>query len=244
MPEEEKTSEEESKSSEEKDKQGNDDKLVLTDEQIEALKSDERFQRVVQSEADKKTATIEKRLKTEQQSQIASLRQRQQADELQSLVDAEDYEGLGQRRAEEIKKQRTLSEAAAQISGTIEGVLTEHPEFRVLGNDKVEEIRQATADKGGTVVDFMVALSNARQTLAVGSAVEQASVGLLKEVDARLVSAGLKKRSEESGPDANVSGASGTARGDTRTEDEILGDPNTEVPVLEEILKKRGIKVR
>jgi len=243
MTEEEKTSEEESESSEEKDKQGNEEKKGLTDEQFEALGKDERFQRMVQSEADKKTATIEKRMKQDRQEETARFRQQRQDDELQSLVDAEDYEGLGQRQAETIKRQRTMRDAASQVSGTIEGVLAEHPEFRILGNDKIEEIRQGLVDKGGTVVDFMVALANERQTKVVGDVAKQAAAEAVKEVDARLVEAGLKKRSEEKGPDENVSGAGGTSGGDTRTEDEILADPNTPISTLEEILKKRDIKV-
>jgi len=244
MTEEEKTSKEESRSSEEKDKQGNEEQKGLTDEQFEALGKDERFQRMVQSEADKKTATIEKRMKQDQQAETVRFRQRRQDDELQSLVDAEDYEGLGQRQAESIKQQRTMRDAASQISGTIEGVLAEHPEFRVIGTDKIEELRQGLVDKGGTVVDFMVALSNERQSKAVGDAIKQATDAAMTEVDARLVEAGLKKRSEEKGTDENVSGAGGTAGGDTRTEDEILADPSTPIPTLEKILKERDIKVR
>lgn len=244
MTEEGKTSVEESKSSEEKDKQGNEEQKGLTDEQFEALGKDERFQRMVQSEADKKTATIEKRMKQDQQTQLARFRQSRQDEELQSLVDAENYEALGQRQAEGIKQQRVERTVAAQISGRIEGVLAEHPEFRIIGIDKIEEIRQDLVDKGGTVVDFMVALANERQDKIVGDVAKQAADAAVKEVDARLVEAGLKKRSEEKGTDENISGAGGTSGGDTRTEDEILADPNTELPVLEKILKERGIKVR
>jgi hypothetical protein len=137
-----------------------------------------------------------------------------------------------------------VREAASQISGTIEGVLAEHPEFRVLGNDKIEEIRQDLIGKGGNVVDFMVALSNERQSKAVEDAARRAADAALEEVDAKLVEAGLKKRSEEKGPDEDVSGAGGTSGGDTRTEDEILADPSTDIPTLEKILKERGIKVK
>lgn len=248
MTEEEKTSEEESKSSEEKDKQGNEDQKGLTDEQFEALMKDDRFKELfskeVQSEKDKAVATISKRQTQERQSEIAKLRQQREQDELERLVDSGDTEELGQRQAETIRRQRTMRDAASQVSGTIEGVLAEHPEFRVLGNEKIEEIRQDLVGKGGTVVDFMVALSNERQSQAVKVAAEAAAEVALKEVDARLVEAGLKKRSEEKGTDENVSGAGGTAGGDTRTEDEILADPSTPIPTLEKILKERDIKVR
>ena len=248
MTEEEKTSEEESKSSEEKDKQGNEDQKGLTDEQFKALTEDDRFKELfskeVQSEKDKAVATIQRRQTQDRQSEIAKLRQQREQDELERLVDSGDTDELGVRQAESIKHQRTMRDAASQVSGTIEGVLAEHPEFRVIGNDKIEEIRQDLVSKGGTVVDFMVALANERQGLAVGVAAKEAAEVALKEVDARLVEAGLKKRSEDKGPDENVSGAGGTSGGDTRTEDEILADPDTELPVLEKILKERGIKVK
>jgi hypothetical protein len=161
---------------------------------------------------------------------------------LDSLVDAEDYEGLGQRQAEAIKRERTMREAANEVSGTIEGVLADHPEFRVLGVDKVEEIRQDTASKGGTVVDFMMALSAEKQNRAVGSAVEQATEKFGKEMDARFASHGLEKRERDKGPDEGVEQGAGAGT-DSRTEDEILADPNTPTSVLSDILEKRGIQI-
>jgi len=221
-----------------------DKKEPLTDEQFAALAEDKRFKELMQSEADKRQRTWEKRQQRSQQERLADLRRTREDEELDSLVNTEDYEGIGRRTADVRRQQKTLREAASMVSSEIEGVLQERPEFRALGEDRIEEIRQEVGAKGGTVVDFMVALADERQGRVVGDAAQRAVEAALKEVDARLTAAGLAKRSEGEGPDANISGGGGGTTSDSRAEDEILADPNTPTETLEKILKGRGIKVR
>src|SRR3972149_2001982 len=110
--------------------------VTLTDEQIASLVKDERLAKIIQSEADKRAATIEKRMRSEQANRLDALKRQRENDELLTLVDNEDYEGLGERTAKTLQEQRTMQAAAVQFSGALEGILKEHPEFRGLGSDK------------------------------------------------------------------------------------------------------------
>ena len=214
--------------------------VTLTDEQIASLVKDERLARIIQSEADKRQATYEKRMRTEQSQRLAASKAQREQDELLSLVDEEDYEGLGQRTAKQLQEKRTMETAAVQFSGALEGILKEHPEFRGLGQDRIDEVYQDVIDKQGNVVDFMIGLSKARESQAIEVSVATAQKAFAAELDAKLTEYGLSRREKEGGPDENVSGATGNVA--TADEDKLLEDPNTPTKVLKEILSKRGIK--
>lgn len=229
--------------------QGNEEqKEGLTDEQFAALQKDPRYQELfrkdVQIEKDKAVATIQRNQRKSQQERLADVRRSREDEELDSLVESDDMQGLGERTRDVRRQQKTLREAASMVSGEIESVLSEHPEFRAIGEDKIEEIRLDVGAKGGTVVDFAVALSREARTRDLAGVLDKAREDNQKDMEAFLVKRGLLKRSEEEGADETVSGAGGGTSSDSRTEDEILEDPNTPVPVLEKILKERGIKVK
>jgi len=214
--------------------------VTLTDEQFAELAKDERFARIIQSEADKRAATIEKRLRAEQVNRLDSLKRQRENDELLSLVDKEDYEGLGERTAKTLQEQRTMQAAAVQFSGALEGILREHPEFRGLGSDKIDEIAQEVVTNQGSVVDFMLGLSKARESQAVEASITAATKTFSAELDAKLKEYGLSRREKEGGPDENVSGTTGNVA--TADEDALLTNPDTPIKVVKEILSKRGIQ--
>lgn len=215
--------------------------VSLSDEQIAELVKDERLARLIQSEADKRAATIEKRIRAEQSNRLDALKRQREQDELLSLVDNEDYAGLGERTAKTLQEQRTMQAAAVQFSGALEGILREHPEFRSLGQDKIDEISADVVTKEGNVVDFMLGLSAAKQEQAVQASIAAAQKTFAAEMDAKLAEYGLSRREKEGGPDETVSGATGSVA--TADEDKILADPSTSTKVLKEILHRRGIQV-
>ena len=214
--------------------------VTLTDEQIASLVKDERLAKIIQSEADKRAATIEKRMRSEQANRLDALKRQRENDELLTLVDNEDYEGLGERTAKTLQEQRTMQAAAVQFSGALEGILKEHPEFRGLGQDKIDEVYQEVITNQGNVVDFMLGLSKARETQAIEVSIATAQKSFAAELDAKLAEYGLSRREKEGGPDENVSGTTGNAA--TADEDALLENPDTPTKVLKEILSKRGIQ--
>ena len=214
--------------------------VTLTDEQIASLVKDERLAKIIQSEADKRAATIEKRMRVEQSQRLAASKAQREQDELLSLVDDEDYEGLGKRTAQTLQSTRSMQDAAVQFTGALEGILKEHPEFRGLGQDRIDEVYQDVIDKQGNVVDFMIGLSKARESQAIEVSIATAQKAFAAELDAKLTEYGLSRRDKEGGPDENVSGATGNVA--TADEDALLENPNTPTKVLKEILAKRGIQ--
>ena len=214
--------------------------VTLTDEQIASLVKDERLAKIIQSEADKRAATIEKRMRVEQSQRLAASKAQREQDELYALVDDADTETLGQRTLKSLQDKRTMETAAVQFSGALEGILKEHPEFRGLGQDRIDEVYQDVIDKQGNVVDFMIGLSKARESQAIEVSIATAQKAFAAELDAKLTEYGLSRREKEGGPDETVSGTSGNVA--TADEDALLENPNTPTKVLKEILAKRGIQ--
>jgi hypothetical protein len=219
----------------------------LTPEQIEKALSSETGRRLLQSEADKRQAAYERRARTERAAEVEKLRKQREDQELLDLAEREDYAGLGERTAQSLQKQRQLAEAAQQVTGAIEGVVKEHPEFRTIGEERMTELYEAVASRGGSVVDFMVDLAKEKESQGVKSALAEAKQEFSTELEAKLAEFGLSKRTEEGGPDAEVSGG-GTPAGNLSDEDKILerwnsGDPSMDIKEVRPILKKRGIEV-
>lgn len=218
-----------------------------TEAEIEAFLDSEGGKKALQSEADKRQATYERRMQVDRRDEMARLRQQREDAELMELVDADDTQGLGERAAESLRQRRQLAETAELLSGAQENVLKEHPEFQVLGGVKIDEIFQGVKEKKGSVIDFMLALTNEKQKLAFSPLLEEATEKMGKELDARLVEAGLKKREEEESTDESVSGS--TPRKTDATGDDALierwneGDPSVTREQVLPILRKRGIEI-
>ena len=133
-----------------------------------------------------------------------------------------------------------MQAAAVQFSGALEGILKEHPEFRGLGQDKIDEIYQDVVTKEGNVVDFMLGLSRAREMQAIEVSIATSQKAFSAELDAKLAEYGLSRREKEGGPDITVSGTTGSVA--TADEDALLTNPDTPIKVVKEILSKRGIQ--
>ena len=212
------TSTEELQSAEAGTSEGTTDKKPesLTEAQKQAFLDSDEYKKALQSEADKRQAAFEKRAQKEQAERFAALRRTREEEELMSLVDKEDYEGLGERTAQSIRQRKALADAASQVSGAIEGVLKEHPEYRVLGEDKINEIFDDVRGRGGSVIDFMLGLSEAKFQKQVGTYAEQTRLDTRKEMEAFLIENNLLKRSasaEDSGAISEVEQASTTTKG-------------------------------
>ena len=202
------------------------DTSAITAEQFKELLEKEEFQKVVlQSEPIKKTIQSEKdkeinrerrRLDDETRKRDAAIEVQKKAEKRQSFIESEDYEGLGKLQAEELEETATLAKSATKVAKIIEDVVRKNPEFSVLGESKIDEIYARVGEDKGNVVDFTIALSKARREVEVAAATELATKTIkdtiAEEIDAALVAAGVKKRSEESGddnaPSEEISGAS------------------------------------
>lgn len=202
-----------------------DKKEALTEEQFDALIAEGgRFHGRLQSEADKRQTTWEKRQRKSQQERLVDLRRRREDEELASSVDSEDYESIGRRTADAREKQKTLREAATLVSSEVEGTLAEHPEFRAVGEDRIEEVRQEVGAKGGTVVDFAIALSREARTRDLAGILEQSRSDNRKDMEAFLVEKGLTERSaDDTTPPKDVveGGGGGGSQKMTRAEAKV-----------------------
>ncbi len=202
------------------------DTSAITAEQFKELLEKEEFQKVVlQSEPIKKTIQSEKdkeinrerrRLDEETRKRDAANEAQKKAEKRQSFIENEDYEGLGKLQAEDIEEAATLSKSATKVAKIIEDVVRKNPEFSVLGESKIDEIYAHIGEEKGNVVDFTIALSKARREVEVAAATELATKTIkdtiAEEIDAALVAAGVKERSEaakgDNTPSEEISGAS------------------------------------
>lgn len=206
-------------------------------------KVEEALSRRVQAEADKRAATIEKRLRREMQTTRADAQRRVADMEYEGLVDAEDYEGLGRKAAERYASDKTLKDTAAKVSATIESMLLERPEFRALGEDKVEEIYDKVRREGGNVVDLAVQLTEELADHRSAGVVAKAQSEWQKEMEALRTELGLKKRDADPGVSEEAARSRGTQT--SADDDAILeayGDgKDVDVNEVKKIFKKRGI---
>ncbi|HEC65320.1 MAG TPA: hypothetical protein ENI23_08500 [bacterium] len=202
------------------------DTSAITAEQFKELLEKEEFQKVVlQSEPIKKTIQSEKdkeinrerrRLDDEARKRDAANEAQKKAEKRQSFIENEDYEGLGKLQAEDIEEAATLSKSATKVAKIIEDVVRKNPEFSVLGESRIDEIYNRVGDEKGNVVDFTIALSKERREVEVAAATELATKTIkdtiAEEIDAALVAAGVKERSEKAKgddtPSEEISGAS------------------------------------
>jgi len=182
----------------------------------EKMQEHPEFQRQLQSLKDKEAARIERQYRDRQKNEADRRRRESEQADFDALLDSEDYDSIGRKQADSVREQRRTAEAARMVSGYIEDVLKEHPQFRDLGEDTIESIYEQVKSSGkGTVVDFMVALSNEHGDRRVKRETDTIRKSLLDEMDARLAEHGLISRSrddeEGNAPSGAVSRASGAS---------------------------------
>ena len=191
-------------------------KLLERTDVLERIFQSEPVKRAIQSEKDKEIARAERQRRDEDRRKRDDERRRLDEEEKQKLLEENDYAGLGELEARRIRDEKQLSTAAARVAGVIEKVVREHPDFAVLGEEKIDEAYADTQRSGGSVIDFTLKLAEARRHMDVERAVADSTKGLSEriaaEVEAALAAAGVEKRSEEvkggNAPSKTISGGS------------------------------------
>jgi hypothetical protein len=195
--------------------QGESTEFDITKIPAEKLASHPEFQRQLQSLKDKEAARIERSYRERQKSLADQRRREAEEADFDALLDSEDYDSLGRKTAESRVEQRKMADAARMVSGVIEDVLKQRPEFRDLGEDAIESIYERVKDDKGTVVDFMVALSSEAGDRRVKKETDVIRKSLQEEVDAMRAELGLTSRSKDSDDGNAPSGAVSRATGAT-----------------------------
>ncbi len=202
------------------------DTSAITAEQFKELLEKEEFQKVVlQSEPIKKTIQSEKdkeinrerrRLDDEARKREAANEAQKKVDDRRSFIEKEDYKGLYELDAETANENEALSKSATKVGKIIEDVVRKNPEFSVLGETKINEIYDQVEEEKGNALDFTISLARARREADVAAATESATKSIkdtvAAEIEAALVAAGVKERSEKAKgddtPSEEISGAS------------------------------------
>src|SRR3990172_250828 len=177
------------------------------------LSSDE-VRRVVQSEKEKELARERRRVQDEARQRARAEGAREAEEERRRLAELEDLEGLGQLELDRIRDANTLLKAADQITATLEEIVRQDPDLKVLGEDRMAEIYDSVQRRKGSIHDLEKELWRARAKLDVDEALAESSKTIeervREEVEAALTSAGVKIRTEEvekgRGASAAVSG--------------------------------------
>ena len=199
----------------------------------EKLASHPEFQRQLQSLKDKEAARIERQYRDRQKAISEQRRREAEEASFDELLDSEDYDSLGRKTAETRIEQRRTAEAARMVSGVIEDVLKQRPEFRDLGEDAIESIYERVKDDKGTVVDFMVALSSEASDKRVKKETEVIRKSMTEEMEARFAEYGMERRSRDSDEGNAPSGAVSRATGATgMTPDKYLSLSTDEFDAL------------
>ncbi|HKZ26948.1 MAG TPA: hypothetical protein VJ086_03535 [Rubrobacteraceae bacterium] len=178
------------------------------------LSEDSPVRRIIQSEKDKEIARERRKTTEETRQRAEAERLRVAEEERRVLLEAKDYEGLGQLEEKRLHEQEELTKYSRIVGTTIERLIREHPDFAVLGEETIERIYHEVDAARGTVIDFTVRLAEARRQQDVAKASKEAlsQVPTLveAEVEAALAARGLTARTDKStagdAPSATVSG--------------------------------------
>lgn len=212
----------------------------------EAIRSE--LSRLIQSEADKRASTIEKNLRRQLVDEAEARRKAAEDEELRALAKNRDFNDLGERVAGKLLEEDSRMKVAEEFTAGVERFLMENPEFRSIGEEKVQEVYTSIKSRNGSVLDLIVELSKEKANTSAASAYERARQENRQELEALLAEYGLQKRTQDAAegnaPSQGVSGQAGD-RATTASDNEILDAYNRgeDVPrekVLE-ILKKQGI---
>lgn len=165
---------------------------------VDEVLNSEEVRKRIQSEKDKEIARERRRLRDEQQKLDRDEKFRRIEAEKRRLREEEDFEGLGKYVAEEDAKADELLEAASVFKETGERYIREHPDYQVLGDDRLADIIDTVKARGGNVFDIQVELAKALADERVGVATTKADQSIEErieqEVAAALLKAGVTKR--------------------------------------------------
>lgn len=232
-------------STQETNKDGALDFDALTEEQRAKLLGSDKGREALQSEADKRQASYEKRMARERRTQVSQLSQQRADEATQRLIDEGDMEELGNQTREQVAERTALVKAASRVSNEMEAMLLERPEFRILGEDAMTKAYEKVQGSGGNLIDLQMELTNQLLAKQGDTLSNTISERMQKEMDARFTEAGLQKRSEsKSGVTEDTTG--GSVASGSQGEDDVLqrygdGDDSLREQALK-ILKSRGVE--
>jgi hypothetical protein len=174
--------------------------LLARDDFKDVILGNDTVVTAIQSQKDKEIAKEKRNAAAEQRKRDAAAAEQANAAEKQRLIDDKDEAGLLSFEADRLEETKVLSKAGTRVAAIIEDVVRQQPEFRSLGEDKVDEIYAQTEKAGGNVVDFTLALAKAKRDADVAAATKIATDTVAQtvkdEIEAALVAAGVKERSE------------------------------------------------
>jgi len=181
---------------------------------LEELLKREDVRKVIQSEKDKEIAKGRRTVEDKRRKEATAEQAREKDARKRRLIEERDSEGLLDLEAKELSDTDELERAVKTVSSTIEAVVKEHPDFAGLGHDRIEEVYDDIRRGGGNVLDFTLRLAEERRKADVAKATREATATIpdlvAREVEARLVEAGVVKRTDATNKgDAPVEKVSG-----------------------------------
>jgi len=173
--------------------------LLARDDLRETVLSDDVISTEIQSKKDKEIAKEKRLAASEQRKRDTAAVDQKAAVERQRLIDDKDSDGLLSFEADKLEENRVLSRAGTKVAAIIEDVVRNQPEFRSLGEDKIDEIYSSVEKESGNVIDFTLALAKEKRNVDVAAATKTATETVAQtvkdEIEAALVAAGVKERS-------------------------------------------------
>lgn len=168
-----------------------------------STEAQEYIRRQVQSQSDAKTQLVETRLRAEVAQANRSAVENAETNELRQLAETGQAEAIGNRVIAKMSTAGVEKKAITGASDMIERQMSE-AFSESLGPERVEQIRRQVVQEGGAHAEFAKALAKAE---GGDSRAEE----IKSEVEAQLITAGVKKRDEEAGPDKVSGGGQGAS---------------------------------
>jgi hypothetical protein len=174
--------------------------LLAREDLRETVLSDEIISTEVQSKKDKEIAKEKRIAAAAQRKRDADATEQEAARKKAELIADGKGDELLTFETQRLEETQALTRSATKVAAIIEDVVRQQPEFRSLGEDKVDEIYSSVEKDGGNVVDFTLALAKAKRDADVAAATKTATETVAQtvkdEIEAALVAAGVKERSD------------------------------------------------
>lgn len=184
---------------------------ALTDFDLEEIQKDDRVSRLIQSIKDKTAASVQKSMREEAERNAELLRKQREEEELQRLIESEDYDAIGRKQATQYRRDTDARQRAIEFNQIIQKAIVERPEVRELGDEVIQEVVQQVSSYNGTIVDLMFELDKRRSEKLLAAERQRVRDELSAELEAKFTEYGLKKREEavSQGEDTNKEISSG-----------------------------------
>lgn len=210
----------------------------------EQLLLDPRVQRAIQSQKDKEIAAFRKAQQQAAAQASAAAKRQAEIAEINRLAAEGNHAAIGERAVAQIRQEESDAQVASRLTAEVVAMIRERPEFRTLGEDRIAQIQEEEAARGGDLASLAGRLAVELVVKAQAEAIEKAKAEQNEALEARLTELGLVKRAETPGAVGAVEQA--TRPSGAMTEDQILeryGDTGEGKKEAQEIMRKRGLKV-